>query len=460
MFKKSLALIAVALLLMVVGTVKTTWAQGGVGITYQTGFQLQNLSASTATVAIAYYNQSGAIVTTVTDSIAANSSKTYFPIAPASPFNGSVVVSSDQQLVAIANQLSGGTLTGGSSTGSFSGGANSINLPLIMRGNSGFSTWFNVQNAGTTVTTVNVTFVPGSSGSASTASASVAPGASATFDQFPNAALGPLFVGSAVVTATQPIVATVEQAGTGSIKALLGYNGFTSASTSVALPLIMAQNSGFFTGVQVQNTSGSAAVITVTYAPNTVAGMGTPVPDVSPSVPAGGSYTFLQNGGQWTARYVGAATVTASASAPIVAIVNQLKIGALSFGSAYEGFNPASAKNKVSAPLIMTNNSGYFTGIQVQNVSGTSPCSVSVTYGPNTASGGGLYTPVTDSDSISTGSSKTFLQNGNDHSNTWGAGKYIGSAVIQGTGCNILAIINELKLTVNDQLFTYDGFNY
>jgi len=256
---------------------------------------------------------------------------------------------------------------------------------------------------------------------ASTDSATVKPGAAHTFDQFPKAALGACFVGSGTVTANQPVVATVEQLGSASIKALLGYNGFTASSNTIAAPLIMANNSGFFTGVQVQNTGGSTVNVTVTYSPNTVAGMGTPVAEVK-SVAAGQSATFLQSGGQWTARYIGSATVAASPTSPLVAIVNQLKIGALSFGSAYEGFNPASATSKVSAPLIMANNSGYFTGIQIQNVGGSS-CSATVTYSANTVVGMG--TPTPDTANIASNASVTFLQNGGQ----W-TGRYIGSAVI------------------------------
>ncbi|MGA9349788.1 MAG: hypothetical protein WBW48_13420, partial [Anaerolineae bacterium] len=129
-----------------------------------------------------------------------------------------------------------------------------------------------------------------------------------------------------------------------------------------------------------------------------------------------------------------------------------LKSGALSFGTAYEGFDPASATSKVSAPLVMANNSGYFTGIQVQNVSGANPCNVTVTYGPNTA---GSFTPVAESASISLGASYTFLQSGGQWTQ-----KYVGSASITGSGCSIVAIVNELNLSLNDQFFTYNGFNY
>ena len=425
-------------------------AQGS-GITWNSGFQVQNLENAEANISIMYYNQDGteAIAGGVSDTISALGSKTYYPIHPDGTFNGSVVISSNTQVVAIANLTASGTLSAGSATNSFSAGAMEMNLPLIMRGNAGFNTWFNVQNTGTSSTNVTVTYQPGGT----TETASIPAGAAATFDQETNAALGTTFVGSASVASdSQAIVATVEQAGTESIKTLLGYNGFTGGSTTVVAPLVMANNGGFFTGIQVQNVGDSTANVTVTYSANTTSGMGTPTPE-SASVAPGESATFLQSGGQWTNTYVGSATITNAEGQELVAIVNQLKIGGLSFGTAYEGFDPSSATSDASAPLVMANNSGYFTGIQVQNVSGADPCTVTVDFGPNTA---GSFSPVDESASIAAGASYTFLQSGGQ----WGSNKYVGSASISGSGCSIVAIVNELNLSLNDQFYTYNGFNY
>ena len=91
-----------------------------------------------------------------TDAIPANSSKTYFPIDAPSPFNGSVIIESDQQVVAIVNTVGDGIYF--ASTTGFSSGSTSTNLPLLMKGNAGFDTWFNVQNCGTVSTNVTVTY--------------------------------------------------------------------------------------------------------------------------------------------------------------------------------------------------------------------------------------------------------------------------------------------------------------
>ena len=432
--------------LVVVLLLPTMVSAQGSGITWNSGFQVQNLENAQASINIMYYDQTGAEVIP--------GSKTYATIHPSGTFNGSVVISSDKHVVAIANLLASGALSAGSATNSFSAGAMEINLPLIMRGNYGFNTWFNVQNTGTSSTNVTVTYNPGTAGNSGvTETATIPAGAAKTFDQETNTALGSRFVGSAVVTSdSQAIVATVQQVGTGDTKTLLGYNGFTSGSPRVVVPLITANNFGYWTGIQVQNVGATTANVTVTYGPNTV-GAFTPTPESAPVAP-GASYTFKQSGGQWGSnRYVGSATITNAEGQPLVAIVNQLKSGDLNFGTAYEGFDPDAATSNVSAPLVVANNYGYFTGIQVQNVSGADPCNVTVTYSANTVPGMGTPTPETAN--IATGASSTFKQTGGQ----WTA-RYVGSATITGSGCSIVAIVNNLKQTENDQFLTYNGFNY
>src|SRR5260370_13185838 len=65
--------------------------------TYISGVQIQNLSGSTANISLSFYSTaSGTLTTSASDTIAANSSKTYFgaTMPVSSAFNGSLVVSS------------------------------------------------------------------------------------------------------------------------------------------------------------------------------------------------------------------------------------------------------------------------------------------------------------------------------------------------------------------------------
>lgn len=428
-------------------------------ITYNSGFQVQNLSGDTANILVAYYNEDGTEATGSpwSDTIAGNGSNTYYPIHPSGTFNGSVVVSSDQQVVAISNLLGDGVQYAASTNG-FSAGADMVSLPLVMRNNSGYNTWFRVQNAGSSDATVTVNYypVPGQGNAATEGPVTIKPGAAATFDQATNTDLGAKFVGSAVVTSDEPVVASLMQVGT-TYKNMMGYNGFIGGSTQAELPLIMANNSGYYTGIQVQNAGTVSTTVTVDYAANT-AGSWNPTDDAA-SLNPGESATFLQAGGQWgTNKYIGAASVTSSPAEELVAIVNQVKMTGVALGTAYEGFDPAGATPSISAPLIMGNNSGYYTGFQVQNVSGAA-VTVDVTYGPNSV---GTFSPAPEQKTnLQPGESWTFIQS----TGQWGsygdvAKKYVGSATIAAGG-NIVAIVNEVNPTAaGDQFMTYNGFNY
>jgi hypothetical protein len=431
-------------------------------VTYSSGFQVQNLSSTeVANLIIKYIDQSGGIVSTFTTNasdpdpknqpVPASGSRTYFPIHAGTGFNGSVIIESTTQVVAIVNTVGDGGAYFASTTG-FSSGSPSINLPLLMKGNSGFDTWFNVQNVGSASTDVTVTY----SNATTEGPITILPGAAKSFFQETNANLPAGFVGSATVTSTGgvQIVASVMQVGTGATKAMLGYNSFSSGSQTIQAPLVMANNSGFFSGIQVMNVGTADTNVTITYSPNTAIGSSgeTPTPDTCTVTTTGvtQSCTKLQLGGQWTGTYVGGATIITNPPQNVVAIVNQLSL--VGQGTAYEGFNPGSAPTTVVAPLVMANNSGFFTGIQVQNV-GTGNCdNIAVAYGPNTA---GAFVPTNENfPNLTQGSSNTFLQTGA----SWPA-IYVGSATITGTGatCKVAAIVNELSFGAGDQFMTYQA---
>jgi hypothetical protein len=355
-----------------------------------------------------------------------------------------------------------------------------------MCNNSGFNTFFNIQNAGSGDANVTVDYVPGSDGVAGVSeTAVIMVGAAKTFDQAVGSTTKDCddlqgasgkFIGSANITSDEPVVATVMQLNTTTFQVMMGYNGFAAGSTSVSLPLIMANNSGFYTGVQIQNVGLASTDVTLDYSANTApGGVFAPVNEFFTLAP-GASKTIIQsgapanNGGanDWTGnKYIGAATVTNSAAQPLVAIANQVSLGGTNlgpFGTAYEGFDPSAATANVNAPLIMANNSTYYTGIQVQNVGGADCASVTITYGPN---GGGVFAPVPENFTLAAGVSKTIIQNGapaaNGGSNDWtGVGKYIGSAEVSGPGCSIVALVNEVSVAVGggDHFMTYDGFNH
>jgi hypothetical protein len=275
------------------------------------------------------------------------------------------------------------------------------------------------------------------------------------------------FIGSATVTSNQPVVASLMQVGT-TFPVLMGYNGFTGGSDDVRAPLIMANNSGFYTGIQVQNAGSAQTTVTVDYSANTVAS-GKTLADDTFTLGIGESKTIIHNGptpnnggvNDFTdgLRYIGGATITSNNGQALVTIVNQFS--AAGFGTAYEAFDASGATDSASAPLVMANNNTFYTGIQVQNV-GTTSTNVTIDYQANTA---GSFNPVDESFSLNPGESKTIIQNGpaasNGGANNWGTNKYIGSAAISATsGGSVVAIVNEFSQGFpGDQFYTYNAFN-
>ena len=488
MFKKTFVFLAVALALCF-GLVGTGHVQAVSGLTFQSGVQVVNLDQTNpAHITLDYYGQTtGTKDYTATDTIPAKSSKTYFPIAavPAG-FNGSLVISSDVPVVAIANtQTPSGTFYGDSNN-SFSAGSTTFNLPLVMCNNSGFDTLFNVQNAGGSDANITITYIPGATGKTGvTESATIKPGAAKTFDQSLGSAtknctdladtVTGKFIGSATITSNVPVVASVMQIGTGGFKVMMNYNGFAQGSQVINLPLVMANNSTFYTSYQIQNVGTVTTNVTVTYSTYTTL---TPTSETF-SLAAGSSKTIQMVGStpgngsanNWATmgRYIGSAIITNSAAQPLVAIVNQTSGGFSGkgpFGGSYSGFDPNAATVNVVMPLLYANNSSWYTSFQVANV-GTGACNISVTYSANTA---GAFTPVAETiTGLAAGTSNTIqmvgTSPGNGSANTWdGQGIYIGSAtaVGTGTGCAIAAIVNQQNVTTagGDKFFTYGAFNY
>jgi hypothetical protein len=431
---------ALLILALAIGILGSASGASAGAFTYTSGFQVQNLEAAEAKITVTFYNQDGTTAATVPDTVGANGSKTYFPLSQvADGFNGSVVISSDKQVAAIGNVLG----DGGNAAASYSAatsGATTVQIPLLMKGNSGFNTWFNVQNTGALDATVSVAYSDGT-----TNSATIKPGAAHTFDQSTETHSAKVF--SAEVTSNQPIAATVIEESTA---IMFAYSGFTGGSTNPVLPLINANNAGYVTGVQIQNSGASSTSVTVTYTDTggatctetqTIASKqsGTFALSAFAGVAVPGMTTTC-TGGQ---KLVGSAQVTAnSASMPLVAIVNQL---GPSNGEAYNGFDPAGATAKVVMPLIMDRNGGFFTGFNVMNVGGASTA-VSCTFTGST---------YTVSGTVAAGAALNDLQAGKI------ADKYVGSATCTaGSGGKIVAVVNELGPSGSlDQLLVYEGVN-
>jgi len=442
-------------------------------VSYNSGFQVQNLEASDASITIMFYNRNGTVDTSVTDTVSANSSNTYFPLtnigneggSVSTGFDGSVVIASDKKVAAITNILgSDGSnpLAYGESYSGFTGGSNNASLPLLMKGNYGYNTWFSVQNVGSVNADITVNYSDGTTATAT----GVMPGAAAKFEQANEAFHVAGWVGSAVVDSPlSPIAISALEVGK---TTLFAYNGFGSGSTDPVMPLVNENNAGYITGIQIQNLGGTDTDVTVSYAPG--AGQPGTACTEQRTIPAGESVSFalyvftsftdpnssslISENCTAGATFVGSGAVTANtAGQELVAIVNQLNPGG-NKGAAYNGFDPATGTDTVVFPLIMDRNYGYFTGFNVVNVGGSTIAKADLVCTVTGVGAGGpltaTFNPPTDLAS-GAGWNQLNLMTLDD--------KFVGSASCSGpAGSMLLGSVNELGGT-GDTLFVYEGTN-
>jgi hypothetical protein len=231
------------------------------------------------------------------------------------------------------------------------------------------------------------------------------------------------------------------------------------------MPLVIGNFVNTDTGIQIQNVGGSSTSVTVTYSP--AAGNPGNTCTETKTIPAGQSANFgvgnvfpatnacLQGTGgspnPAKGRFVGGARVTSNSnSQSLVVIVNQAVIGGAQ-SSAYAGFNPGTATNKVSIPLIVKDLSLgggnlLFTGFNLANV-GSSTASVTCTFS-NSA--------VANNFTIAPGAVVNAVQNGGSSALPGG---YVGSATCTaGASAKIVAVVNEVG-GPGDSLLTYEGFS-
>jgi len=410
---------------------------------YISGIQVANLSNAVATVVLTAFRESDGAQdgSPLQDTIPVNGSKTFFPITNVSVgFKGSFVISSNQNIAAISNILSSDYSAGASYVGR-SAGSTTVLLPLLNKNNSGYTTWFSVQNTSPS-TAANITI--DYSSNVANVTAVIPPNASKTFYQDSESHNQPVF--AATITSDQPIVASAIQE---SSQVMFAYTGFASGVTEPVFPLINANNSGYVSGVQIQNAGNTATTVTLSYTPSPGANNGSACTETQ-TIQPGASNTFalrafaLSESGENCAngaRFVGSAKVTAnSANQPLVGVGNQLLPGVN--GGAYVSFSAADAGEVVTMPLIMDRNGGYFTGFNVQNI-GSAATSVNCTYSNSS---------VTESATLQPNQALNVLQ-----ANRLANG-YVGAATCAGaSGSQLVAVVNELRPSSTDNFLVYEG---
>ncbi len=404
-------------------------------VSYTSGIQIQNLSSTTANATVTYYNQDGSQAASQSFQIPGNQSYVVFGNTMQAPagFSGSAVVSADQPIVANVNLLGSNPTTGESYDG-LNNPTTSEFLPLFQQGNSGYNSSLYIQNASSSQNSVSVQFNSGGS-TVSTKSFTLPANGSVTVDSS-NDGISGRFIGSAVITGSQPIAAALNQTN-GSI--LFSSTGNPTGSSTIYAPLIMTNNSGWTTSLQVQNvgTQATTASLYLNGGSSAIA---------QAQLGPGQSVSWYPVPGTVSgSRFIGSATVTSSGGVPLVGVVNELN-QTTGQGMAYSTFG--SGTQTVDMPLVMFNNSGYYTGEQVQNV-GTAAATVDLK----------INGTVVDTKVIQPGQTQVWFSATNIIP---GGGKIASaSAVAREPGSQIVGIVNEITSPQQggDTSFSYEGFN-
>ncbi len=441
-----------------------TAAIGGAAIS---GVQVQNLSGSTATVQIELHPQAGgAPVTLSAPSVAAQSAANfYLPSATNVPTGAyGAVLSSDQQIAAIARtEWTSGGKSGAATYGSVPPAQNVI-LPLVVGNYAGQNSQFTVQNAGTTAATVTIQVrAVGSATAVKTATRTIQPGASATLiagqgelSGLPNTQANPSgFLGNALITGNQPLVVQSFVDFTNSNRAVYAFSGVpvptNTGQTTLYAPLLRRNYFGT-TGMSLVNPTGTDATVTIRYFndPQSPSKMGTANTETvtvkanSSAAPFQGTSKVLPAGTSLNKGWFGSARITSSQ--PLVAVVNDAvfvngNFAAIDTSAAYNAGTAAEGATTIYAPLVRNahTNSRLTTGIQVQNL-GTASTTVTVTFKNNAGATVGRA-----QQSVQPGASVNFYQGNAPSAGGFPAGQF-GSAVITSSGGqNIAAIVNDFS---------------
>ena len=303
---------------------------------------------------------------------------------------------------------------------------NELFLPLVRNYAGGWTTSWTVQNTATTEVT-GATRIYSAQGTLVTSqSFSLPPFGSSTFSASDlELGLRRTFVGSAVVAASAPIAAVVNEDRSGSDR--MAYEAFAGGGTSVIAPIVFKEYNGWSTGLQVQNLGGSAAEVEIEYLDGHGNGLSLQRGNVEPMA----SRAFYQPANaDLPAGFAGSARVRSREGQPLAVLVNEAR----NDGSAMAYPGLAAPADRLEAPLLFKRYNGWDTGLQVFNV-GDTAANVQVSYH-------GGAEPVLDAITIPAGSATTLYQPA--HSAL--PQGFVGSALVAAQpGAQLVGVVNEVR---------------
>ncbi len=202
-------------------------------------------------------------------------------------------------------------------------GSTQLNAPLLFKDSGGWNTGLQVQNVGSIVAQVTVTYSASNGPGQWREQALIQPGAAVTFYQPANAQLPQGFVGSAVVTSNgQPLVGIVNEVHAERGIAM-AYVTLGAGASMITAPNLARNDDGWSTGLQVQNLGSDPTNITLLLQDPD----GVLLDSVTQSnVPPGASRTFfLPALASVPDGWRGSGTVVSSTGGSLGAIVNETR---------------------------------------------------------------------------------------------------------------------------------------
>jgi hypothetical protein len=300
------------------------------------------------------------------------------------------------------------------------------------------------------------------------------------------------FLGSAVLTSDQPIIAVVNQHNTGDYK-LMTYNGFAGGSMEIAAPSYMRGYYGYYTTLLIANPDETTtANVDITYAPNTTEsfyneaapGSTIGVVEVSYAIPPQTALTrydgppatdgqsdlddHAETGHAYT-KFFGSVTVESDIDVMVQVNVEAEATGDAQ-GGAYNGISLAEASQDVVAPVILADFYGYYTTMVVQNTITDTAGTCHITYTsddtysarPNESKTYMHALPASGSFTVYEGR-KGGQEVGDINSDTdWRLGgqkQFIGAASLSCTVPVVAFVNEESDITMRDSMYTMNTFN-
>lgn len=351
-----------------------------------TGIDIVNLSNSSGTVSVAFYDATGNSPGSVSETISAfGSVNFYIPNIPNTTLPAgqySAVVSADVPVAATVGLTDSPERLGDDYVGT-STPANVLSFPLIYRNYSFYNSQLVVQNASQNSQTVTIEFFKQGSTTANASDTATIPAMSyKVFDMANYAAFGNDF-GGAVVTGTAPLAGTAianRDRGTGpAAKAQMTYRAFSAEQegTEILLPLFYNGFNRFNSGINVVNRGNVATSVSVEYtSSNGVAGG--PWTAGPQTLQPGEMFTFYRPAGLPDGLF-GSAVVT-STTADVAVVVSSARVdgNGNNVAFAYEGAVADAASSCVALPVVH-NRTSWMTGINILNL-GDQASTVKITY--------------------------------------------------------------------------------